>query len=123
MFIEIILIQQFILYFGNPIYAAATVLSGMLICSGGGSLHHRDWADKNTVVRIIALNSILYLIIVYIVLLVPLLRLTINFHLLVKILLSIIFISPAAFFMGMPFPWDCENYRCITEHLFPGHGV
>lgn len=37
MFIEIILIQQFTLYFGHLIYAATAVLSGMLIFSGLGS--------------------------------------------------------------------------------------
>jgi hypothetical protein len=118
MFIEIILIQQFILYFGNPIYAAATVLSGMLICSGGGSLASSSLGtDRKTVVRIIGI--IVLLIVTYIVLLVPLLRLTINFHLLVKILLSIIFISPAAFFMGMPFPLGLRKLSVCNRTLIP----
>jgi hypothetical protein len=118
MFIEIILIQQFILYFGNPIYAAATVLSGMLICSGGGSLvSSRLGTDKNTLVRVTGI--IVLLIIVYIVLLVPLLRLTINFHLIVKILLSIAFISPAAFFMGMPFPLGLRKLSLHNRSLIP----
>ncbi|HBY17694.1 MAG TPA: hypothetical protein DEH00_00810, partial [Candidatus Marinimicrobia bacterium] len=37
MFVEIVLIQRFILFFGNPLYAASAVISGILIFSGAGS--------------------------------------------------------------------------------------
>ena len=118
MFLEITLIQQFILYFGNPIYAAAAVLSGMLICSGAGSLvSSRFSTEKNDMVKVLSL--VIFFIILYIVLLVPLLRLTINFPLPSKILLSIIFISPAAFFMGMPFPLGLRRLSEINGTLTP----
>jgi hypothetical protein len=118
MFLEITLIQQFILYFGNPIYAAAAVLSGMLICSGAGSLvSSRFSTDKNDMFKVLSL--VIFFIILYIVLLVPLLRLTINFPLPAKILLSIIFISPAAFFMGMPFPLGLRRLSEINGTLTP----
>jgi hypothetical protein len=118
MFLEIILIQQFILYFGNPIYAAATVLSGMLICSGAGSLvSSRLKTDRTVVLKVVAL--IVFFIFIYILLLVPLLRLTIDQPLLLKILLSIIFISPAAFFMGMPFPLGLRILSIKNNTLIP----
>ena len=37
MFVEIVLIQQFMLYFKSPVYSASVVISVMLICSGIGS--------------------------------------------------------------------------------------
>ena len=37
MFVEIVLIQRFILYFGHPVYSVAAVISGMLLLSGLGS--------------------------------------------------------------------------------------
>ena len=118
MFLEIILIQQFILYFGNPIYAAATVLSGMLICSGAGSLiSSRLKTDRKNVVKVIAL--IVFFIFIYVLFLVPLLRLTIDQPLMLKILLSIIFISPAAFFMGMPFPLGLRILSIKNNTLIP----
>ncbi|MGF1585399.1 MAG: hypothetical protein ACFCUM_08770 [Bacteroidales bacterium] len=118
MFLEIILIQQFILYFGNPIYAAATVLSGMLICSGAGSLiSSRLKTDRRSVVKVIAL--IIFFIFIYVLFLVPLLRLTIDQSLMLKILLSIIFICPAAFFMGMPFPLGLRLLSKRNNTLIP----
>jgi hypothetical protein len=118
MFLEITLIQQFILYFGNPIYAAAAVLSGMLICSGAGSLaSSRLSTEKGDVVKILTL--VIFFIILYIILLVPLLRITINFPLLVKIFFSILFISPAAYFMGMPFPLGLRKLSGINPTLTP----
>jgi len=38
MFIEISFIQKFILLLGHPVYAVSTVLGGILISSGAGSL-------------------------------------------------------------------------------------
>ncbi len=118
MFIEIILIQQFILYFGNPIYAAAAVISGMLICSGAGSLVSSRLSTSNKDITKV-LSLVIFFIILYIALLVPLLRLTINLPLLVKILFSLLFISPAAFFMGMPFPLGLRRLSEKNKTLIP----
>ncbi len=118
MFIEIILIQQFILYFGNPIYAAAAVLSGMLICSGAGSLASGRFSKgRRGIVKVLAL--VIFFILIYTILLTPLLRLTINFPLTAKIFLSILFISPAAFFMGMPFPLGLRKLAELNDTLIP----
>jgi hypothetical protein len=118
MFLEITLIQQFILYFGNPIYAAAAVLSGMLISSGAGSLiSSRLSTESKHIIKILSL--VILFIIIYIVFLVPLLRITINLPLLVKILLSVVFIFPAAFFMGMPFPLGLRKLTGINATLTP----
>ena len=103
MFIEIILIQRFTLYFGNLIYAAAAVVSLMLVASGFGSLvSQKIQAKPNRVIGIIVL--ILILLLFYAVLLSFLLKLTIIFSLPVKIFFTTLIVAPAAFFMGMPFP-------------------
>ena len=44
--VVIVLIQRFLLYFGNPIHAAAAVISGILVCSGIGSLLSVHWIRK-----------------------------------------------------------------------------
>ncbi len=103
MFIEIVLIQKFTLYFGNVIYAAAAVVSLMLIASGLGSL----FSQKIKTLRS-RLTWILFFIagslILYTLILTPLLKATIIFSLPVKIIFAALLTAPAAFFMGMPFP-------------------
>ncbi len=118
MFVEITLIQQFILYFGNPIYAAAAVLSGMLICSGAGSMVSSGFSTgKKSITKVLVM--VIIFIILYSIFLVPLLRITINFPLLIKIAFSILFISPAAFFMGMPFPLGLRKLAEQNNSLIP----
>lgn len=118
MFIEIMLIQQFILYFGNPIYAASAVLSSMLICSGTGSLvSSRIKNIKKNLLMVLFL--VILLILLYIFTLTYVLRATIHLPLLLKILFSLLIIFPAAFFMGMPFPLGLRILAVKNEKLLP----
>ncbi len=103
MFVEIIFIQRFTLYFGNVIYAAAAVISLMLISSGFGSLVSQKLnAKQNRIIGIVFL--IIISLILYAIFLSSLLRTTIIFSLTTKIIFTTFLISPIAFFMGMPFP-------------------
>jgi hypothetical protein len=103
MFIEINLIQKFTLYFGNVIYAAAAVVSLMLISSGLGSLFSQKIkALRNRMIGILFL--IVVSLIIYTLVLSPLLKITIIFSFPVKIILTTLLIAPPAFLMGMPFP-------------------
>jgi hypothetical protein len=103
MFIEIIFIQQFTLYFGNVIYAAAAVVSLMLIASGFGSLvSQKLHAKPNRLVGILFI--IIISLIIYTIFLSSLLKTTIVFTLPIKIIFTTLLIAPPAFFMGMPFP-------------------
>jgi spermidine synthase len=103
MFIEIIFIQKFTLYFGNVIYAAAAVVSLMLIASGLGSLVSQK--IKTDAKKISGILSIIIIsLIAYTLIHTPLLKMTIIFSFPVKIIFTILLIAPPAFFMGMPFP-------------------
>ncbi|NNJ52563.1 MAG: hypothetical protein HKP17_05290 [Ignavibacteriaceae bacterium] len=103
MFIEIILIQRFTLYFGNMIYAAAAVVSLMLISSGFGSLiSQKIKAKPNRIIVIVFL--IIIPLIFYAIFLSQFLKLTIIFSLPVKIIFTTLLVAPPAFLMGMPFP-------------------
>ncbi|MCK9450612.1 MAG: hypothetical protein M0Q90_02885 [Bacteroidales bacterium] len=118
MFVEIIFIQQFILYFGNPVSAASAVLSGMLISSGVGSLVSSRFKKSNR-----NITGILFLVILFIVfyafMLTPALRTSINLPFFLKILFSILLISPLAFFMGMPFPIGLKYLDGQNNTLIP----
>ena len=118
MFIEIILIQRFILYFGNVIYAAAAVVCLMLISSGLGSLVSQKISSKPS--RVIGIFLIIILsLIIYAFMLSSILRTTIIFTLPVKIIFAILLITPAAFFMGMPFPLGLRILSEKSENQIP----
>ncbi len=118
MFVEIIFIQQFILYFGNPVIAASAVLSGMLISSGVGSLFSSRLKSDNRNILII-LSLVILFILFYAFTLTPVLRASINLPFSMKILFSLLLISPLAFFMGMPFPIGLKHLDYHNNTLIP----
>ncbi len=112
MFVEIILIQRFVLYFGLPVYALSAVISTMLIFSGAGSLlSGRLSALPRSPARVgLAITGLL---LVYTFLLTPILQWTIASPLLVKIVLSLLLIGIPSFFKGMMFPL---GIRYLSEY-------
>ncbi|MBE0558296.1 MAG: spermidine synthase-like protein, partial [Proteobacteria bacterium] len=103
MFVEIVLIQRFFLYLGNPLYAAAAVISGMLLCSGIGSLLSTHLIKTRR--HALALFAVIVLmILLYALFLTPLLVSTIAVPQAGRAVLALLIIAPAAFVMGMPFP-------------------
>lgn len=103
MFAEIILIQRFVLYLGQPVYAVSAVLSVMLIASGAGSYVSSRLQPGASGHRSIFL-AVFLLLIFYALFLTPVLRHTSGAPLMVKLVLTFIIVSLPAFFMGMPFP-------------------
>ncbi len=103
MFAEIILIQRFVLYLGQPVYAVSTVLSIMLLASGIGSYY--SGRLKAGAVNYYAVYIIVFLILlVYALFLTSFLRFTAGYHLAFRVLITCLIVALPAFFMGMPFP-------------------
>jgi hypothetical protein len=103
MFVEIVFIQRFILYFGNPIYSAAFVISVMLILSGAGSyISSRLKVNRKTFLIVTAIITVLLLL--YSLILTKALLCTIAYPFGLKIFFAILFMIPVSVFMGMPFP-------------------
>ena len=118
MFVEIVLIQRFLLYFGNPIQAAAVVISGMLVFSGIGSLFSaRRIGNKGHALTLFSLITLL--ILVYALFLTPLLQATIALPPAARIALSLLIIAPAALVMGMPFPLGIRLLTGTGEQEIP----
>ncbi len=103
MFVEIVLIQRFLLYLGNPLYAAAAVISGMLLCSGAGSLLSANLIKARRH-GLVLFALIVLMILLYARFLTPLLLSTIALPQVARVVLALLIIAPAAFIMGMPFP-------------------
>lgn len=104
MFVEISMIQKFILFLGHPVYSISTVLFAILISSGIGSyisgkFFGNDNRSINTIVLILCGMIIIYA-----------LSLSLIFNaissegLIVRQIISFVFLFPLGLLMGMPFP-------------------
>lgn len=103
MFIEIVFIQQFTFYIGQPIYAAATCISILLMSSAYGSYYSTSLHNtKKTLFSILLLIVILLLL--HTIFLSKILSSSIAMPFGIKILVSIILIGITGFLLGIPFP-------------------
>jgi len=118
MFIEIIFIQMYTLYFGNPIYGASAVICLMLICSGIGSYMTQHSKFVNLKSKLV-FGIIVMLLLIQALFLKEILFITIQYSLTYKILIALILIAPCAFFMGIPFPVGMKNTSNQSPPLIP----
>ncbi|MGE5123622.1 MAG: hypothetical protein ACM3H7_03835, partial [Acidobacteriaceae bacterium] len=98
LFVEIPLLQRFILYLGNAAYAVATVLFALLFFSGLGS----QWSGR--INPKISLGLLPVLILVMPVLLTYLFEWTLGWPLGARLLVTVVILAPTGFLMGIPFP-------------------
>lgn len=103
MFLEIVFIQQFTFYFGEPTYATAMTLSILLFSSGLGS-YYSGMLQNNKKARCALPIIIATILILYALTLSPLLTSTIGLAPPFKILISVILLGVLGFLLGMPFP-------------------
>lgn len=117
LFIEISLMHHFILFLSHPIYAFSVVLGSIFLFSGAGSFVSRKLKSANLfkiLVATLVLGTISYLI-----LLPRFFELFLGQPLSVRILLSIIVLSPLSFLMGIPFPSGLRILARTTPDLVP----
>ena len=102
--IEMALIQKFVLFLGHPTYALTVVIFSLLVSSGLGSYFSRRILgdDDGRLYRAIVLIAVLVALLAVIV--TPLLAAGVGLPRELKFLITVLLISPAGFFMGMPFP-------------------
>jgi len=118
MFLEIVLIQQFILFFGNPVYAVALVIGVMLLASGAGSYYSSRFLLKRSVMQRILL-MIIGLLLFYSFLLSTFLQNITGLSIGLKLGISLIIIAIPSMLMGMPFPMGLRLLSCIEEKNIP----
>jgi predicted membrane-bound spermidine synthase len=105
MLVEIPLIQKFILFLGQPLYAIAVILSTLLISSGTGSLLAGRFSDQTTLK---GLRTLIFILSILLVIYIYGLPVTFETFLgksgLARVVLSIMLICPLGLLMGMAFP-------------------
>lgn len=114
--IEVTLIQRLVLFLGQPAYAFQVVLFSMLVFSGLGSFWtgyaiRHDIMTKLTKVLLLAVLGILWVMVALPKMIYSLMHLEVW----IKILLSILFLAPVAFVMGMPFPLGLRVMSALKE--------
>ncbi|MFC1734078.1 hypothetical protein ACFL6I_27555, partial [candidate division KSB1 bacterium] len=103
MFLEIVLIQRFVYYFGDALFASAAVISILLVCSGIGSFYSSKLRlSEKTVTAVFA--AALVCLAAHYFFLQKILEITLAFSPAVKTGFAVMIIGMPAFFMGMLFP-------------------
>ena len=100
LWVEIPLLQRFILYLDQPTYAFATVLFGVLVWSGVGSLA----SDRLRVSMAVAVSAVAALSVLYAFGLPLLFDATLGLPLAGRLTLSVALLAPLGAVMGVPFP-------------------
>ena len=121
-FIEIGLMQRFILYLGHPTFALSVVLFSLLLFSGLGSylsskLAPQDVDPRRTLRWIIP--ALAALMVAYIFLLPLVLQWGLGWSTPARILFSVLLIAPLGLLMGMPFPLGFRLVARVNEPLAP----
>jgi len=110
--VEMILIQRFILYLDQPVYAFTAVLFCILFFSGLGS---RFGIRKLPLSKVFLI--LIGLLLGYILILPQFLHATLGFPLAARLALTVLLVAPLGFLMGIPFPSGLARIR--THHLDP----
>ena len=115
--VEIPLLQRFILYLGNPVYAMTAVLFSILLFSAIGSRISHHVSNR------IALFLLILLVFITPYGLPTIFSLTLGLPLISRLLLTALTLAPIGFLMGIPFPSGIRwlqtlspNGRDVMEH-------
>jgi hypothetical protein len=102
--IEVALIQKFVLFLGEPVYALTVVIFSMLVSSGVGSAFSKRLLNNSEGRLIKALGCIALLAALLALVVSSTLTALVWLPLPLKIALTVATIAPLGFAMGMPFP-------------------
>jgi hypothetical protein len=120
MFVEISLIQKFILFLGHPYYAISLIIAVLLMAAGTGSYLSKEISIAKRGKTAYALLLLLCLfIIAYSLILPPLFKLLLPYRLLTRQFLTIILLFPLGMLMGIPFPLGIRWLSSLSPHLIP----
>lgn len=119
-FIEIILIQKFVLFLGHPLYSVSTIIFSLLFSSGLGSLSSKRILGTNPLKGMRAcLFFCAVLTLLYLCLLPAFFEKFVELSLGPKMILSFGLIFPLGFLMGFPFPTGIRLLEQMHSKLIP----
>jgi predicted membrane-bound spermidine synthase len=110
--VEMVLLQRFTLFLGQPIYTLAVVLAGLLLSSGVGSYatsglrRTSRWSFVPIIAVILGALGVTAVVTPYV------LSAALGLGLTLRVLISLLLIAPLGFVLGMPFP---RGLRIVGE--------
>lgn len=119
MLIEMFLIQRLVFFLSNPMISVSIVITAMLIISGIGSICSSYLAQSKKKIVRLAVAGIVLSVVFYIFGLTPLLSAVLGIPFVLKIIVVVLIIAPAAFFLGMPFPNGLSALSQSKPRLLP----
>jgi Spermine/spermidine synthase domain len=114
-FVEIVLIQKYILFIGYPIYSVATILFSLLVAAAAGSYLSGRFQEMPFRALRFVVGGVVLCCFFQMWIAPPLFRYFLSAPFAARLLLSILFIAPVGFAMGMAFPLGL----CFTSRYFP----
>ncbi len=117
--VEISQLQRLIIFLGHPLYSITVVLCSILFASGLGAMASNVWMRKKPGVgQVIAPLVVLLLLVVFVLFKqTDILSLFVENSIFTRILVSLVFLLPLGFLMGLPFPIGME----IAQARFKEH--
>jgi len=119
MFIEIAVIQKFVLFIANPIYSVAVVIATLLITSGIGSSFSRRYKKTPLQGVTIGVLGIVMLLLLHMFLVPVFVNRFLGLSQEIRISISFLLLAPLGFFMGFPFPLGLHVLAQKREILLP----
>ncbi len=119
MFIEMVAIQQFGKFLGDPVYSAAAVLTSILVFAGGGSLLQRRIPGTPLTRVRIAVTGLVLVGGAYLSMLPGIVQLFIELPVVLRFLVVIIMLIPPAFLLGWIFPAGLLHLERTNPSLIP----
>jgi predicted membrane-bound spermidine synthase len=116
---EIFLIQRFVFFLANPVYANSIIITILLIASGVGSLVSERIQLERRVKVLTAVMGIGILVLVFLFAVPPLLQSCLGLPLWVKVLITSALVAPMGFFMGVPFPTGLASLSESRKGILP----
>jgi len=119
MFIEIVLIQKFILFLAHPIYSVSAVITGMLLFSGLGSLWSKRLSQITPRAIRVTVAGIVMFTLLYLVGLNQLFGIFLKAPDAVRFGIALALLAPISFCMGIPFPLGLRQLSTAASPLVP----
>ena len=118
MLVEISMIHSFTLYLGHPVYAAAAIISIVLLLSGIGSYLSTRLNASPMLISTIN-TTVAGLLLLYSVALAPLLQRTLSLSLPGRSVMALVLLTPLALAMGFPFPLGLKRLSRQNDAAVP----
>lgn len=121
LFIEIAFIQKFMLFLHHPLLTASVVLASFLVFAGLGSNWSKRYSTQHNYRQGVkwAVAGILLTAAVYLLLLDTLFAWLVSWPVIARAAVSVVFIAPLAFCMGVPFPLALSSLGSAAGALIP----